>query len=66
MTSSKFRSKAISGTIHDTHTMTCLLPPGMAARLVSQGVAGTDARPLIVWNRSTEKASDFAASFPSN
>ena len=38
----------------------------MAARLVSQGIAGTDARPLIVWNRSTQKATDFADSFPSN
>eukprot|EP00520_Triparma_pacifica_P018874 CAMPEP_0118657284 /NCGR_PEP_ID=MMETSP0785-20121206/13938_1 /TAXON_ID=91992 /ORGANISM="Bolidomonas pacifica, Strain CCMP 1866" /LENGTH=319 /DNA_ID=CAMNT_0006550195 /DNA_START=32 /DNA_END=991 /DNA_ORIENTATION=- len=39
---------------------------GMASRLVSQGVAGTPTRPLIVWNRSPSKSETFKSSFPSS
>ena len=37
---------------------------GMAARLVSESVAGTADRPLYVWNRSAEKCDALKAKFP--
>ncbi|GMH83215.1 hypothetical protein TrVE_jg3763 [Triparma verrucosa] len=37
---------------------------GMAARLVSESVAGTADRPLYVWNRSAEKCDTLKAKFP--
>lgn len=36
----------------------------MAARLLSEGVAGTPAKPLIIWNRTTSKANAFKERFP--
>jgi 3-hydroxyisobutyrate dehydrogenase-like beta-hydroxyacid dehydrogenase len=37
----------------------------MAARLLSEGVAGTDAaNPLIVWNRTGSKCSELQQKFP--
>ena len=36
----------------------------MAARLLSEGVAGTDANPLIVWNRTGSKCTALKEKFP--
>lgn len=33
-----------------------IMGEGMAARLVSEGVAGTVEVPLVVWNRTTSKS----------
>lgn len=41
-----------------------IMGQGMAARLVSQGVAGTADVPLVVWNRSDEKCKALAETFP--
>ena len=35
----------------------------MAARLLSEGVAGTDSNPLIVWNRTKSKCEALKAKF---
>jgi 3-hydroxyisobutyrate dehydrogenase-like beta-hydroxyacid dehydrogenase len=37
---------------------------GMAARLLSQGVAGSTDRPLVIWNRTGSKCESFVASHP--
>jgi len=36
---------------------------GMAARLLSEGVAGTESTPLIVWNRTKSKCEALKAKF---
>jgi 3-hydroxyisobutyrate dehydrogenase-like beta-hydroxyacid dehydrogenase len=41
-----------------------LMGEGMAARLLSQGVAGSPDRPLVVWNRTGSKCASLAASHP--
>lgn len=41
-----------------------IMGEGMAARLLSQGVAGTEENPLVVWNRTGSKCSELAAKFP--
>lgn len=41
-----------------------IMGEGMAARLLSEGVAGTDDKPLVVWNRSSEKCTALADKFP--
>lgn len=42
-----------------------IMGQGMAARLLSEGVAGTGPdRPLVVWNRSGAKCADLVARFP--
>lgn len=41
-----------------------IMGQGMAARLVSQGIAGTEAAPLHVWNRSPSKCEALVAQFP--
>ena len=35
----------------------------MAARLLSEGVAGTDSNPLVVWNRTKSKCEALKAKF---
>lgn len=40
-----------------------IMGEGMAARLLSEGVAGTDTNPLIVWNRTRSKCEDLKAKF---
>lgn len=41
-----------------------LMGEGMAARLVSEGIAGTPDRPLIVWNRTAAKCTALQQRFP--
>lgn len=41
-----------------------IMGKGMAARLISQGVAGTPARPLHVWNRTPAASEEFRAANP--
>ncbi|KAL3924995.1 MAG: hypothetical protein SGILL_000689 [Bacillariaceae sp.] len=41
-----------------------IMGEGMAARLLSEGVAGTDSNPLIVWNRTGSKCEALKAKFP--
>ena len=41
-----------------------IMGEGMAARLVSQGIAGTTEKPLVVWNRTPAKATALADKFP--
>lgn len=36
----------------------------MAMRLISQGVAGSDEVPLVVWNRTTSKCDDLLVRYP--
>jgi 3-hydroxyisobutyrate dehydrogenase/glyoxylate/succinic semialdehyde reductase len=36
----------------------------MAMRLISQGVAGSDEVPLVVWNRTTSKCDDLMVRYP--
>jgi 3-hydroxyisobutyrate dehydrogenase-like beta-hydroxyacid dehydrogenase len=40
-----------------------IMGEGMAARLLSEGVAGTDANPLVVWNRTKAKCEALKAKF---
>jgi 3-hydroxyisobutyrate dehydrogenase-like beta-hydroxyacid dehydrogenase len=40
-----------------------IMGEGMAARLLSEGVAGTDTNPLIIWNRTTSKCEALKANF---
>jgi len=40
-----------------------IMGEGMAARLLSEGVAGTDDNPLVVWNRTAEKCAALAEKF---
>ncbi len=37
-----------------------IMGEGMAARLLSQKIAGTTENPLIIWNRTTSKCTAFA------
>lgn len=37
-----------------------IMGEGMAARLLSQKIAGTSDNPLIIWNRTTSKCTAFA------
>jgi len=41
-----------------------IMGEGMASRLLSQGVAGTDEVPLVVWNRTSSKCADLKERFP--
>ena len=41
-----------------------IMGEGMAARLISEGVAGTPSVPLVVWNRTSSKCDDLKAKFP--
>jgi 3-hydroxyisobutyrate dehydrogenase-like beta-hydroxyacid dehydrogenase len=41
-----------------------IMGEGMAARLLSEGVAGTDSSPLIVWNRTGSKCTALKEKFP--
>jgi 3-hydroxyisobutyrate dehydrogenase-like beta-hydroxyacid dehydrogenase len=41
-----------------------IMGEGMAARLLSQGVAGTAEVPLVVWNRTPAKCAALQALFP--
>ena len=41
-----------------------IMGEGMAARLLSQGVAGTEENPLVVWNRTGAKCTALAEKFP--
>ena len=40
-----------------------IMGEGMAACLLSEGVAGTDTTPLVVWNRTKSKCDAFKAKF---
>jgi 3-hydroxyisobutyrate dehydrogenase-like beta-hydroxyacid dehydrogenase len=40
-----------------------IMGEGMAACLLSEGVAGTDTAPLVVWNRTKSKCDAFKAKF---
>lgn len=37
---------------------------GMAARLLSEGVAGSEESPLIIWNRTKSKCIELQGKFP--
>lgn len=41
-----------------------IMGEGMAMRLISQGVAGSDEVPLVVWNRTTSKCDDLLVRYP--
>lgn len=41
-----------------------IMGEGMAARLLSEGVAGTEENPLIVWNRTGSKCAALKEKFP--
>jgi 3-hydroxyisobutyrate dehydrogenase-like beta-hydroxyacid dehydrogenase len=41
-----------------------IMGEGMAARLLSEGVAGTDDQPFVIWNRTGSKCASFAAAHP--
>ena len=41
-----------------------IMGEGMAGRLISEEVAGSDDVPLIVWNRTSSKCDDLKARFP--
>jgi hypothetical protein len=41
-----------------------IMGEGMAARLLSEGVAGSESVPLIIWNRTGSKCAAFKAKFP--
>lgn len=43
-----------------------IMGEGMAARLVSQGVAGTVENPLVVWNRTPSKCEELKTKFPNH
>lgn len=40
-----------------------IMGEGMAARLISVGVAGTEAAPLVIWNRTKSKCEAFKEKF---
>lgn len=40
-----------------------IMGEGMAGRLLSEGVAGSDDKPLIIWNRSGSKCSELAEKY---
>jgi 3-hydroxyisobutyrate dehydrogenase-like beta-hydroxyacid dehydrogenase len=41
-----------------------IMGEGMAMRLISEGVAGSDDVPLMVWNRTVSKCDDLRVRFP--
>ena len=41
-----------------------IMGEGMAGRLLSQGVAGSDEVPLVVWNRTASKCDELKQHFP--
>jgi 3-hydroxyisobutyrate dehydrogenase-like beta-hydroxyacid dehydrogenase len=41
-----------------------IMGEGMAARLLSEGIAGTDSNPLIIWNRTKSKCEALRSKFP--
>lgn len=41
-----------------------IMGEGMAGRLLSEGVAGSSDRPLVVWNRTKSKCTALAEKFP--
>jgi len=41
-----------------------IMGEGMACRLISQGVAGSNDAPLVVWNRTSSKCDDLKERFP--
>ena len=41
-----------------------IMGEGMAARLLSQGIAGTADQPLVVWNRTPTKCTALQEKFP--
>ena len=41
-----------------------IMGEGMAGRLLSQSVAGSQDVPLVVWNRTAAKCDELAARFP--
>ena len=41
-----------------------IMGEGMAARLLSEGIAGSTENPLIVWNRTKSKCEALQAKFP--
>ena len=41
-----------------------IMGEGMAARLLSEGIAGSVEKPLVVWNRTGSKCSALAEKFP--
>ena len=41
-----------------------IMGEGMAARLLSQGIAGSDSNPLVVWNRTGSKCTALKEKFP--
>mmetsp|Transcript_22589 Transcript_22589/g.32382 ORF Transcript_22589/g.32382 Transcript_22589/m.32382 type:complete len:313 (+) Transcript_22589:113-1051(+) len=41
-----------------------IMGEGMAARLLSEGIAGTAEKPLVVWNRTTSKCEALKEKFP--
>ncbi|KAL3806127.1 hypothetical protein ACHAXA_004993 [Cyclostephanos tholiformis] len=41
-----------------------IMGEGMAMRLISEGVAGTDDVPLVVWNRTISKCDDLRLRYP--
>ena len=41
-----------------------IMGEGMAARLLSEGIAGTDSNPLIIWNRTKSKCEALKSKFP--
>lgn len=43
-----------------------IMGEGMAARLLTQGIAGTEQNPLYIWNRTKSKADAFAEKYNSS
>ena len=41
-----------------------IMGEGMAARLLSEGIAGTESNPLVVWNRTGSKCTALKEKFP--
>lgn len=41
-----------------------IMGEGMAGRLLSEGIAGTPDKPLIIWNRTGQKCIDFKEKYP--
>mmetsp|Transcript_17466 Transcript_17466/g.28252 ORF Transcript_17466/g.28252 Transcript_17466/m.28252 type:complete len:317 (-) Transcript_17466:122-1072(-) len=41
-----------------------IMGEGMAARLLSEGVAGTESNPLVIWNRTKSKCEALQSKFP--
>ncbi|GAX09977.1 3-hydroxyisobutyrate dehydrogenase [Fistulifera solaris] len=41
-----------------------IMGEGMAARLITEGIAGSEDKPLVIWNRSSEKCTALVEKFP--